>query len=324
MLQNIFISKKIDLFKNYNNCKFSNKLLAHFGLNLGGHLKLLQFSTSSIVFGIRTQNSIINSNLSAMELIKMSQIVEALGFNRAILYFINSILSFRVSFLKCFKKYNRHLFLPLKIMIRNFLKKIRLLKLKRKRQTLHKRRKRVFFRKRQIYFLKSGRYLLRKLFVVSKWNYGFVSNYKGFFVFIKNTMREKVKIGKLLTKVLVELDISLDTFPLFPNYAIIGDHRQNYWIVNEFNKNFIPNSSIIDNFTSKALFSMFGIPGNACSIDTTIFLLILLISNYLLGFYKHILRFSLTYKLNRQLRNKMYKKKKQYNFKIYQKYLTIL
>lgn len=26
----------------YNNCKFSNKSLAYFGLGLGGHIKLLQ------------------------------------------------------------------------------------------------------------------------------------------------------------------------------------------------------------------------------------------------------------------------------------------
>jgi len=317
-----FYSKKMNFFKTYNNCKFSSKLLFSFGLNLGGHLKSLQLSTSSIIFGIRTENSIINSNLTAIELIKISQIIENLGYYRAIVYFINSILSIRISFFKRYRRYNKHLFFPLRSKIKNLLKKFRLL---RKRKYGHQKQKHYsLFHRRQLYLLRSGKNLLRKLFFVSKWTYGFVSNYKGFFVFVKNTMKKRVKIGKSLTKVLFELHTTLDWFPLFPNYAFIGDHRQNYWIVNEFTKNCIPNSSIIDNFTSKALFSMYGIPGNACSIDSNLFFLMLMISNYLLGFYKHILRFTINYQISKSIKKEMYKKKKQYNFKTYQKYLIIL
>lgn len=55
----------------------------------------------------------------------------------------------------------------------------------------------------------------------------------------------------------------------------------------------MPNCSIIDSFTNKALLSMYGIPGNACSIDTTLFFLSLTVSNYLLGFYQQIFKFCL-------------------------------
>jgi hypothetical protein len=55
----------------------------------------------------------------------------------------------------------------------------------------------------------------------------------------------------------------------------------------------VPNSSVIDSFSKKSLLSMYGIPGNACSIDSTLFFLSLTISNYLLGFYQQIFKFCL-------------------------------
>ena len=77
----------------------------------------------------------------------------------------------------------------------------------------------------------------------------------------------------------------------------------------------VPNNSIIDNFSSKALLCMYGIPGNACSLDSTLFFLSLAVSNYLLGFYQQILKFSLTEpKLKNNSKNLM-KCKKKYLFK---------
>lgn len=55
----------------------------------------------------------------------------------------------------------------------------------------------------------------------------------------------------------------------------------------------VPNSSVIDSFSNRALLSMYGIPGNACSIDSTLFFSSLTISNYLLGFYQQIFKFCL-------------------------------
>lgn len=147
----------------------------------------------------------------------------------------------------------------------------------RKRKILKKHQKNLdlkrnfYLRKYSAFLSLSGRRLLKKVFVISKWVNGFISNSFSFFRFVKNIIKEKVKIGQVLEKSLNEIEDIIDHYPLFPSYAVIGDHRQNYWIVNEFNRTKIPNSSVVDNFTTKALFSMYGIPGNACSIDTSTF-----------------------------------------------------
>ena len=54
----------------------------------------------------------------------------------------------------------------------------------------------------------------------------------------------------------------------------------------------VPNNSVIDVFTTKALRSMYGIPANACSIDSSLFFLILTVSYYLLGYYHQTFKFS--------------------------------
>ena len=59
---NKIINLKNLLKKNYND-SFSSKFLLQYGLHLGGNLQLLNIETSSIIFGIRTCNVIINLNL---------------------------------------------------------------------------------------------------------------------------------------------------------------------------------------------------------------------------------------------------------------------
>ena len=80
------------------NNKFSSKFVVDYGIHLGGHLKLLALETSSVIFGIRTSNIIINLSFTTLELLKVLKSLEGLGFERAVIYFINSILSFRLSF----------------------------------------------------------------------------------------------------------------------------------------------------------------------------------------------------------------------------------
>lgn len=93
-----------------------------FGLVLGGHLKLLQLTTSSVVFGVRAQNTVINFNLTAIELMKLSKIIENVAYGRGILYFINHIWSFRISMIKYYGLYNKHLFLPLRKITKTYSK----------------------------------------------------------------------------------------------------------------------------------------------------------------------------------------------------------
>jgi len=112
---------------------------------------------------------------------------------------------------------------------------------------------------------------LRKIFFSSKWSYGFLSNASTGYKFILNVLREKVKLFKTLNSFKTKVKNLVDYYPFLPHFGFIGDHRTNYWGVNEFHKVKAPTVSVLDNFSIKSLLSMYGIPGNACSIDTSIF-----------------------------------------------------
>lgn len=284
---NLFSNKRVLIY----NSTFSYKFVLSFGVLLGGHSSLGNITTYSAAYGLRTQNFIINLNLTAIELVKLVSIVEGLGQERTIVYFINSILSFSVAFKSTFTRYNRHLFFPahFSVKIENVFKKFGILVLTKEEK--HKIRLKKFLKKRKRFLLNSGKALLRKIFISSKWSYGFVSNASSFFQFADNVQHEKVKFGKVIGTFREKVKSFLDFYPFLPHYGVIGDHKSNYWIVNEFKMAKVPNSSVIDNFTKNALKSMYGIPGNACSLDTTLFFLMLTIGSYLLGFTKNILKF---------------------------------
>lgn len=306
----ILLSNKSKLLKKNYNDSFSAKFLLQYGLHLGGHLQLLNIETSSIVFGVRTGNSIINLNYTALELVNILKLIKNMGFKRSIIYFINSSMSFRLSFKHTFNVFNRHLFFPIHIKINNVLKKFKFLFLPRfkVKKIIYKR---VKFRllKKKAFFLRSGKSLLRKMFISSKWAYGFISNSSSYYNFAYNVYKEKVKFGKSINSFKDKVKNFLDFYPFLPNYGFIGDHKTNYWVVNELNHSKVPTSSIVDTFTEKALLGMYGIPGNACSIDSTICFLILTVSNYLLGFYQQILHFCFDKLFFNENPQKIFKKK---------------
>lgn len=277
---------KID-FKLIKNNKFSSKLLLNYGICIGSHKQVLQLTTSSVVFGLRTHIAIINLNMTLIELVKVLKLIEGFGFNRCILYYINSIVSFRQSIFGSFNTYNKHLFFPIKIIIINVLRKFKYLMLNKKLD----KSLQLSFKRKTLFLLKAGKSLLRKVFVVSKWRYGFVSNSRSFFLFIDNVLHHKIRLGKMLNKFENKVKTFVDFYPLLPHYGFIGDHRLNYWVSNEFRAARVPSSSVIDTLTTKAVRSMYGIPGNACSIDSSIFFLMLLITYYLIGFYQQIFKF---------------------------------
>lgn len=270
------------------NDKFSSKLFLNYGIQLGGHIQLLILTTTSVIYGIRTNNIIIDINKTLLELIKVLKILEGLGFCRSVLYFVNSIITIRSSLYHTYGYYNRHLFFPGKFKILNPLKKLRLLKVSKKKIKNLKK----YIGLKNFFLWKSGKHLLRKFFISSKWPYGFVSNNKGFSKFVFNVFHEKVKIGKLLESFHEKVKTFIDYYPFLPHYGFIGDHRINYWVVNEFKSAGIPNCSIIDTCTTKAFFSMYGIPGNGCSMDTSLFYIILMVSYYLVGYNQMTLKFS--------------------------------
>ena len=278
----------------FNN-KFSSKLSLNYGIHLGGHVRLLCIETSSMVFGVRTRNLVINLNSTLVELAKILKVLEGLGFLRGVIYFINSTLGFRLSFKNSFNNFNRHLFFPIYFNIKSVLKNLKLFLLNK--QEMHLRSKK--FKSHKIFFIRSGKALLRKFFVASKWSNGFVSNSSTFFSFVDNVLHEKIKFGKMFKTFREKIKNFLDFYPLLPHYSFIGDNRVNSWIVNEFRMASVPCSSVVDTFSTKSLLNMYGLPGNSNSIDSTLFFLVLTISNYLTGFYQHIIRFFLnTIKIN--------------------------
>jgi len=109
--KNIYFTDKfkLTLMKNSN---FSSKLLVNVGVQLGGHLQLLKLTTTSVVFGVRNSNAIINLNTTLIELKKVNRGIEGLGYGRATVYFINSMISMATLFRKNFNYYNKHLFFP--------------------------------------------------------------------------------------------------------------------------------------------------------------------------------------------------------------------
>jgi ribosomal protein S2 len=297
-----------------NNYIFTSKFILQYGVQLGGHLSLMQPEASSIVFGVKTKNSIINLNLTSSELIKAFNIVKFLGFQRSVIYFINSMISFRLCCKYTFDAFNKHLFFPIQINIDHVFRKFKLLLFNK--DDLKKLRR--IFRKKQKFLIQSGKNLLRKIFVSSKWSYGFVSNSKTFYNFTNNVLHENIKFGKKLEPFFDKIEELVDFYPFLPHYGVIGDHFTNYWIVNEFRMARVPNSSIIDTFTTKGLLSMYGIPGNACSVDTNLFFLILTISYYLVGYYLKIYKFcfkSIIPENSQKKKNLFLKKNKKIFFK---------
>lgn len=168
---------------------------------------------------------------------------------------------------KTFGYYNKHLFFSSNLVILNIFRRFRALLISKK--ITRKIRKSLYFKQR--FFMKSGKSLLQKIFIASRWRHGFVSNACSFFAFADNVLHEKIKLGKILTGYEEKIKSFFDFYPFLPNYGVIGDHRLNYWIVNEFKMARVPNLSIIDPSTTKAFFSMHGLAGNACSIDSSLF-----------------------------------------------------
>lgn len=272
-----------------NNNKFSSKFFFKYGLNLGGHLRFLDLTTSSIVYGVRFFNSILNNNYSLLELSKVLKIIEGIGYDRGVIYVINSILSLQGIFKSTYGFFNKNIFLPLSAKIFNPLKDPVIYRFNRKKiENLI-----ANFELKSLFFFTLGRTLRRKFFVASKWTNGFLSNNKGFYSFSQNVLHEKIKDGKMLEQFEGKVQDLFDIYPSLPQYGVIGDHRMNFWIVNEFTQAWVPNSSAVDNFTNKAMFSFYGIPANGCSTDSFFFFLSMSLMSYFAGYNRYILKFNL-------------------------------
>ena len=84
---NLLIGKKKKI-------KFSIKFCLNYGLQLGGHVSSMVPLNSSVLFGIRFSNGIININKTLIELKKVLKIIEGIGFGRGNIFFVNSNIIF--------------------------------------------------------------------------------------------------------------------------------------------------------------------------------------------------------------------------------------
>jgi len=79
------------------------------GLHLGGNIQNFDFSNSSVIYGIRTNNLIINLTISSFELLKSIKVFERFGRRRRRVFYVYANLSSQSFFKKCFNYYNVHL-----------------------------------------------------------------------------------------------------------------------------------------------------------------------------------------------------------------------
>jgi len=98
------------------------KMLVLNGLHLGGNIQNFDFSNSSVIYGIRTNNLIINLTISSFELLKSIKAFERFGRRRRRVFYVYANLSSQSFFKKCFNYYNIHLshFLTKNSIIRQF------------------------------------------------------------------------------------------------------------------------------------------------------------------------------------------------------------
>lgn len=85
------------------------KMLTLNGIHLGGNIQNFDFSNSSVIYGIRTRNLIINMTISSFEILKSIKVFERFGRRRRRVFYVYSNLSSKFFFKKCFNYYNVHL-----------------------------------------------------------------------------------------------------------------------------------------------------------------------------------------------------------------------
>lgn len=310
-----YLNFEFDFTQLLNNTKFSSKFIFKYGLNLGGHVRFLDLTTSSILYGVRYFNSILNMSYSFLELSKVLKIIEGIGYGRGVIYVINSIVSLQSVFKSTYKSVNRNFFLPASAKIFNILKNPVIFRYNFNQLFLN-------YSIKALFFYNLGISLIRKFFISSKWTYGFVSNSKGFYFFTKNVLHEIIKDGKFLDCYEKQVKDFFQIYPHLPQYGVIGDHRTNYWVVNEFTKAWVPNCSAVDTFTNKALYSFYGIPANGCSMDSTFFFLVMALMSYFIGYNKFILKFNIVNFMYKNInflklkKNLYFKKFIKYKYKI--------
>jgi hypothetical protein len=163
------------------------KMLVLNGLHLGGNFQNFDFSNSSVIYGIRTNNLIINLTISSFELLKSIKVFERFGRRRRRVFYVYANLSSQSFFKKCFNYYNVHL-----------------LRFSTKQNIIRK----LFW---------------RTIFIVGKWFPGFLTNrdtYKVYHMRLKRRLRLNLSNSPIKNK------YYFDRFPKRPSGGIVINTKQ--------------------------------------------------------------------------------------------------
>lgn len=185
LLRIIFMINKIQFSTTYYTLTY--KMLVLNGLHLGGNLQNFDFSNSSVIYGIRTNNLIINLTLSSFELLKTIKVFETFGRIRRRIFYVYSNLSSQSFFRKCFEYYNIHLL--------RFLTKTNIIK-------------KLFW---------------RTIFMIGKWFPGFLTN-RQTYRFYHNRLRRRLRLN--LTNIPIKNKYYFDRFPRRPSGGVVVNTKQ--------------------------------------------------------------------------------------------------
>ena len=109
---------KINYFTKY----FINySYLLNLGLHLGGNYKLKHMTNSSLIYGFKQNQTILNLTKTLFELKKTLKIIETISFKRGVLYYVNNSITFQTACQNIFYTFNKYLLKKKKIIIRIYL-----------------------------------------------------------------------------------------------------------------------------------------------------------------------------------------------------------
>lgn len=158
------------------------KMLVLNGLHLGGNIQNFDFSNSSVIYGIRTNNLVINLTISSFELLKSIKVFERFGRKRRRVFYVYSNLSSQSFFKRCFNYYNIHL--------ARFLTKTNII--------------------RKLFW--------RTIFIIGKWFPGFLTNRR---TYKRYHFRLKRRLRLNLYNVNIKNKFYFDRFPKRPSGGIV-------------------------------------------------------------------------------------------------------
>jgi hypothetical protein len=163
------------------------KMLVLNGLHLGGNIQNFDFSNSSVIYGIRSNNLIINLTISSFELLKSVRAFERFGRRRRRVFYVYANLSSQSFFKRCFEYYNVHL-----------------VRFSAKSNIIRK----LFW---------------RTIFIIGKWFPGFLTNrntYKSYHYRLKRKLRLNLENTPIKNK------FYFDKFPKRPSGGIVINTKQ--------------------------------------------------------------------------------------------------